>query len=296
MSDNFENEELEEKKDLSPDERAFLNAINQRKVIMEALKNGTLSCLPGADGYADTQPAVNMVSENVYHGVNLLQLKEHQKENGFPTGEYITAGMFDKAKQDRPSLYIRKGEKGVSIHFSEKKETLDANGKPEYENKSVRLFNVAQASNPNALKNWVAQEKILERQEYTEYMRSHYGEKWQPPVQKPKEPGPEVTCTSTEPAKYLGQYLAAVSMGGKFKVSPEQAAEFTKNMETAVYEKVGVSKKTGEEITNPFKLSRISNEASQHCKDTIRDARIEAKKIEQPEQKLEQQQSRGRGM
>ena len=292
MSDNFEGQLDEfQNQQLSPKEQAFLNMVHQRKVITEAMKNGTLSCLPGKDGYADTSPALNLVSGKVYHGANLLYLKEHQKENGFPTGEYITAGMFDKARKDNPDLYIRKGEQGVSIYFSEKNEE---SGK--YEDKSVRLFNVAQTNKPWELKAWAEQQQQKEQEKYIEYMRTQYGDKWQPPEAKQKEAGPDVVCTSTEPAKYLGQYLAAVSMGSKFKASPEQVSEFSRNMEESLYEKVGVSAKSGQPVTNPFKLSKISNEASQHCRETIKAVRMETQKMEQPGQKLEQQQSRGRGM
>ncbi|MCL2382426.1 MAG: ArdC-like ssDNA-binding domain-containing protein [Treponema sp.] len=290
MTNEFESGN-EEKKDLTPKEQAFLNTVHQRKVIMGALKEGTLSCLPGPDGYADTKPAFNMATGKMYHGTNLLYLKEHQKQHEFPTGEYITAGYFDRIKKDNPDLYIRKGEKGVSIHFSEKNEE---NG--EWEDKNVRLFNVAQTSKPWEVKAIMEVIQKNEQQKYIEYMRSQYGSKWEPPEAKVKEPGPDIACTSTEPAKYLGQYLAAVSMGGKFKASPEQAAEFSKNMESLVYEKVGVSQKSGEPTTNPFKLLHIGVEASGHCKEAIKEARMETQKMEQPEQKIEQQQSRKRGM
>jgi len=127
-------------------------------------------------------------------------------------------------------------------------------------------------------------------------MRRQYGEKWQPPEARQEKAAPEIACTSTEPAKYLGQYFAAVSLGGKFKATSEQAAQFAQKMEESLYEKIGVSQKTGEAITNPFKLSKICNEASQHCKETIKGVRMEARKAEQPEQKLEQQLQRGRGI
>ena len=32
----------------------------EQEMIISALKNGTLACLPGADGFADTQPVVNI--------------------------------------------------------------------------------------------------------------------------------------------------------------------------------------------------------------------------------------------
>jgi hypothetical protein len=78
----------------TPAEQAFLTAVHQRNVIAEALKNGSLSCLPGKDGYADTSPAVNIANGTRYHGANLLCLKENQKQNGFPTAEYVSQKDF----------------------------------------------------------------------------------------------------------------------------------------------------------------------------------------------------------
>jgi len=288
MSGKFESDELDEKKDLSHGLRVFTHAIHQRKVIMEALKDGTLSCLPGSDGYADTQPAINIKYRDCLLGVNLLYLKEHQKEKSFPTGEYITAGLFDKAQQDNPELCISKGERELMIYNSVEK--LNAEGELEYEDVPVRLFNVAQTNKPSEVKAWAEQN-----------MRSKFGSDVRArllgyPEQRPKGTEPEITCNSTEPAKYLGQYLAAVSMGGKFKVSPEQASKFAKNIEAVVYKKTITSLKTGKKtLTNPFMLSKISNEAIQHCKTIEARMFAQAQKVKQPEQKAEQQRSRGRG-
>ena len=295
MSDENENEGQAR----DPKEEAFLNAVHQRKVIADALKAGKLSCLPGADGFADTQPAFNLATGKFYHGANLLFLKEHQKENGFPTAEYLTGAMIDKARKDNPDFFIRKGQKGVSIYVSEQNEETG-----EYETKYHRLFNVAQTTKPAAIKEWLRQEKL-------EYLQSQYGTNYQLPEPKQKGPGPEIACSSTEPKEYLGQYLAAVSMGGKFKASEEQAAEFAQKLETALYEKMTkktINKDTGEEtiepvlgkngepVSNPFSLEKISIEASQYCREFVPKVRMETQKAEQPQQQQEQTQSRGRGL
>jgi hypothetical protein len=295
-----------EDKELSPQERAWMDARRQRKVIADAVNNGTLACLPGADGYADTAPARNIMNpeDKLYHGANLLFLKDHQKRNGFPTGEYITAYQIDKAKQDNPDLFIMKGQHGVSLHISEKSQETG-----EWEEKHIRLFNVAQVNKPAVIKEWAEQKVQEKEQEKLAYLRSQYGSKWTPPEKKPREPGPEIVCSSTEPEKYLGQYLAAVQMGGKFKVSPEQAAEFSKKMIDSMYEKFEprIDKntgqvilppldKTGEPITNPFKLANISNAANKECTEFLNNYWKEARKQnQQQEQKQEQTQSLGRG-
>jgi hypothetical protein len=297
---NMSDETIPEKA-RDPKEEAFLNAVHQRKVIADAIKAGTLSCLPGPDGYADTAPAVNLANGTRYHGANMLFLKEHQKQNGFPSAEYVTSQQIDRAKEDNKELFIRKGEKGVSLYVSEQNEET---GK--WEDKQIRLFNIAQTSKPWEMKKWAEQKQEEKAQERQDFLQTQYGDNYRPAEQKQKEPGPEIVCKSTDPEKYLGQYLAAVSMGGKFKASPEQAAEFSQKMQDAMYEKLldkegnfVLAKKgehIGEPVSNPFKLEEISRNAGQHCKEVIRDIRMEARKAEQPEQKLDQQQSHSRKM
>jgi len=255
--------DLQEDSDLDA-MQSFKNVLQQRRVIMNALKNGSLSCLPGADGYADTQPVVNIVTGKSYDGVRLLLMKEHQKANGFPTAEYITELDFDKAQRARPDLCIRTGEQALSIqHLVQNEKTKEFCGK------SSRLFNVDQVNNLLELKRWA--------------------EGKQQPEKKQKEAGAEILCTSTDPVKYLGQYFAAMSMGVKFNVNEKQAADFTKNLEGTVYKKIGTSLTTGKAMTNPFRLFDINNKALEHCRDIVRDAR----KAEQPNQKIEQRESQG---
>jgi hypothetical protein len=280
------NEDLPDEKNFSPRELAFQNAVYQRSVISNALKNGTLCCLPGKDGYADTAPAINLANHKVYHDDNLLYLKEHQKKNGFPTGEYLTQSQIEKARDDVGGIYIIKGQKGVSIHFSEKNDETD-----EWDEKHIRLFNVAQLSGngPAKFKTWVEANRL-------EYFQSQHGTKIQPPEPGQKAKGPEIVCSSSDPIKYLGQYFAAVSKGVPFKADPETAKEFAKNMDNSLYEqginqRTGepmVSPKTGEPVSDPFKLPRICREASKYCKEFM----SELYRQQNPEQKQEQQQSR----
>jgi hypothetical protein len=279
------NEEPAEEKNLSPRELAFQNTVYQRNMVGAALKNGTLCCLPGKDGYADTVPAMNLANHNVYHGDTLLYLKDHQKRSGFPTGEYLTQSQIEKAREDVPGLSILKGQKGVSIHVSERN---DETG--EWDEKHIRLFNVAQlgGNGPAKFKQWVEDKRL-------EYFQSQHGTKIQPPEPGQKAKGPEIVCSSSDPVKYLGQYFAAVSKGVPFKVDQETAKEFAKNMGDSLFaqgiKKDGepmVSPKTGEPVTDPFKLSRICREASKYCKEFM----SELSRQQNAEQKQEQQQSR----
>lgn len=286
MSDVNENAAgQEEKQALSPAERAFAAVIHQRGMIGHALKEGTLSCLPGADGYADTSPAMNIMTGNRYHGATLLQLKDHQKANGFPTGEYVSQDVIKAS-----GIPIRAGQRGIDITFNKKDKESG-----EWENITVRVFNAAQTARPQALKEWAAKQSAENREEYN---REQFGDSYKPPERSAGEKlsAPEITCTSTEPEKYLGQYLAAVSMGGKFKATPEQAAEFKQNLGDAIWEKSVAVKKgeagTIEMKTNPFKLSEICNAAGERCKEVIKEVRTE-QRLERLEQQQQQTQSRG---
>jgi len=263
-----------------PKEEAFLATVHQRKVITEAMKAGNLCCLPGADGFADTKPAVNLVNGTFYHGANMMFLKEHARENGFPSAEYLTFDQVQKARVSNPDIAIRQGQKGVSIYVSEKNEETG-----DWENKSIRLFNVAQTSKPAEVKAYAEEVQHQKLKEKEAYLQTQYGTGFKL-ENKEKQSGPDIICSSTDPVQYIGQYLAAVSMGSKFQVTKEQAAEFAKNMENTLYEKMGNGH------TNPFLLSKISNDASVVCKEVIKEAKMASQKIDQPQHHQEQQQSR----
>jgi adenine/guanine phosphoribosyltransferase-like PRPP-binding protein len=294
MSDEFEqalSQSVEPEMDaLDPDrepmtaeEQAFRTVLHQRSQIAESLKNGSLPCLPGADGCADTTPAVNLTTGTRYHGANLLYLKDFQKRNGFPTAEYATLEAVRLS-----GVPIRKGEHGISITFDQK------TGPDQWEKKNVRLFNVAQLSRPWEFKKYAENLAEQKEQEKQEYLKSQYGDKYQPPEKKEPKPGPEITCSSTEPDRYLAQYFAAVSLGSTFNVSPQQAGEFTEKLQAQLNEQDWVKQSTNgveEKFTNPFKLSKICNAASVQCKEIIKDVTQPRREQEQT-QKQEQTHSR----
>jgi hypothetical protein len=264
-----------EKASMSPEEKAFRNALDQRAKITESLKNGSLPCLPGKDGFADTEPAVNIVNGTRYHGASLLYLKDFQKRHGFPTAEYATVEAIQKS-----GVYIRKGEKGVTINYSVKDEKTQ-----QWENKTARLFNVAQTTKPWELKAYAEKVNQEKEQEREAFLKKQFGDSFRPKEKKEREPGPAITCTSTEPERYLAQYLAAVSLGGSFKASPEQAGEFAQKMGDRIYERMGNG------YTDPFKLSKICNEAGVQCREIIKEIKQPQPKQEQT-QRLEKKQSR----
>jgi len=250
---------------------AFLNATRQQKAVTASLVSGTMPCLPNSKGYADTAPAVNIVDGTQYQGASLLVLKEHQKRNCYPTAEYISGEQIEKARLDRPKISIKQGEEGISIFFDAKDESSGGG----WESRYVRLFNVAQTSSPWEVKAWANEQ----RQEKIEFMQKS-------PEAKQKS-GPEIVCSSSDPAKYLGQYFAAVTMGRPFKASTEQATRFAQKMEASL------TQTTEKGHINPFQLSKISNEASLYCKDYMAELKAQDRRASL-EHKVEHTQAHSR--
>jgi hypothetical protein len=226
---------------------AIISAKHDRKQFIAALDSGALSCLPGKNGLADTQPARNAVNRTTYRGSSQLLLKIFQKQNGFPTAEYCTFDQVEKAANfTGQRTRLKKGSKGITLNFQ-------INGEP----KSVRLFNIAQVDNPEAIHAYA--EHLSQNREA--YLKEKYGEQYRP-NEKPAK-GPAITCTSSDPDAYLGQYLAAVSLERPFKASPQQAAEFAQKTRDFIFER------NTEGHINPFNLNRLGSRASNYCRRMI---------------------------
>jgi hypothetical protein len=121
----------------------------------------------------------------------------------------------------------------------------------------VRLFNIAQVNNPEAVHAYA--EHLSQNREA--YLKEKYGGRYRP-GEKPAK-GPAITCSSSDPEAYLGQYLAAVSLERPFKVSPQQAAEFAQKTKDFIFER----NEAGH--INPFNLNRLGSKASSYCKQMI---------------------------
>jgi len=262
------NDEIDYNLDMENDKReneggeTFYTELSQRKMVIDALKNGTLSCLPGEDGFADTSPALNLVNGIPFLSENLLCLKIHQKQNDFPTAEYVTRKMINDANKHHPEISLRPDQSMNYARISWQELNLQTD---EEERKRTSLFNVAQTTNPEKLKTWIEQMKQEKYQKHLDSMKKQYGTDCQSPKPKQKESGMLIECSSTEPEKYLGQYFAAVSMGSKFKVTPEQSEEFTRKLGISLYE----LEENG--IPDPFKLSKICDEAKEYRREFLMD-------------------------
>lgn len=264
----------------------ILRAKYDRKIIMDALEKGSLCCLPDASGYADTSRARNIVSNTNYKGVSLLLVKQHAKENGFPTNDYVTfegvSSMNEKLNlswNDR--MKVIKDSKGVSISYS--KETENPDGTKSREPEHVRLFNVAQLENSAKAHDY----DVITKHERTEYVKKQVeaeGKNFSP--RSSNKEVADIVCSSTKAEEYLGQYFAAVSSGAKFKVSPEQASAFKKNFYDSIY----LQNEKGK--INPFNLNVICTKANAYCKDYLRNLdgkNVEKQKPQQTQQKKQNQ-------
>jgi hypothetical protein len=226
---------------------AIINAKHDRKQFIAALDAGTLACLPGKNGLADTQPARNAVNRTTYHGSSQILLKIFQNQNGFPTAEYCTFDQVEKAANfSGQRAGITKGAKGITLSF-----------RINNEQKSVRLFNVAQVNNPEAVRAYADHLS----QDREAYLKEKYGDRYRPREEPVK--GPAITCSSSDPDAYLGQYLTAVSLERPFRASSQQAAEFAQKTKDFMFQR----NKAGH--INPFNLSRLGNKASSYCKAMI---------------------------
>lgn len=264
---------IEKAAGMSPEDQKNLEiakAKGDRNRIAQALKEGTLCCIPDESGYADTDAARNIVTGTKYRGASMLLLKQFAKENNYPTAEYVSfeslSLMNDKLNlggTDRISL--PKGSKGFTITYSKETENPET-GEKTFSPEHIRLFNVACLRNAEKVKEFEVIQKH-ERQEFVKAQLASQGKNFAP---RPSENSTEeIVCSSVKPEEYLGQYFAAVSLGAKFKATKEQSEEFAKNAVDFLYEK------SRENHINPFNLSILSRNANAYCKNFLKSARQE---------------------
>lgn len=266
------------------------NAKVNRKHFMDSLENGTLACLPGADGKADVSDVKNVVNGTNYKGMTTLYLKNFSKLKGFPTNEYMTVQQLEKVNMEKQlgwndRLKIKKGEHGINLDFSvpkrdEKGDTVKdpKTGKVVNEKITAKLFNIAQVENPEKLVEW-AKEQAEKRYEYA---KSQAGDKWHEP--NPNKVREVVNATSSEPAQYLAEYFDAMNRGKDFTASKEIVEEFKAKTKEYVWEH-----KEGEEWkphVNPYRLNMIGVEVNKKLFE-MKEARSAAIRVKFAQQKYE---------
>lgn len=255
---------------------SIINAKTHRKNFMEALENGTLACLPGADGKADVSDVRNVVNSTKYRGMTTLLLKSFSKINGFPTNEYMTLQQLDKVNMEKnipwnERLKVKKGSHGINIDFSVPKRDKNGNevkdpetGKTVSEKVTAKLFNIAQVENPEKLAEWAKEQS----QARYEHAKAKAGDKWHEP--DPGKVREVVSATSSDPAQYLAEYFDAMERGKDFSASKEIVEAFKAKTEEYVWER-----KEGEEKKphiNPYRLNMLGYEASKRLNE-MREAR-----------------------
>jgi hypothetical protein len=195
-------------------------AVQNSEKIMDALAKGSAPFLPGPGGF--TPEAVrNAETGKVYHGVNQVLLQMHLKENGYKDTLVCT---FDQANTARTG--IKQGAKSIplTVYNAETKES-----------RVHHFFPVSETNNPAAFK---TPDRTRENQ---------------PRV-------PFIVCDTSDPAKYLGQYLTAVQLGTTFKAPLETQKAFIENMQKDV-------QAAKNPITRPYE---IMNRASVECKENLK--------------------------
>jgi hypothetical protein len=257
----------------SKQQSSFFLALEHRRLLYGTLKKGNFPLLPDAQGTVDTTPAVNLINNTIYHGPNVLILKAHQAANGFPTAEYASETQLEEASR-RAGLHGTTVPKPHPVTLS----VLDTehpqeDGKPAV--KFIRLYNVAEAAHPEAVREF-ARSKARERAgDWLEWQAKKLdeaqaqGKEWtvRPFNEGPRKPGPAFKITNGDPEKYFGQVFAAMSLNSPCKCDNVTAAKFTNQVVDYLYAKtIG---KDGREHDNPYRLYQLGNHASKECKEII---------------------------
>ncbi len=209
-------------------DRVNLPPIAQRSTekILSWMENGTAPFLPNKDGIIDTHGIRSGSSGRLFKGMNQILAKGYLNEMGKDDDKIVT---FKQAKDAQ--TFVKKGEKGfsLSVYDAEKNQS-----------NVYYYFPLSATANP---------EKII-------------------PSLNPKAPHSfyqndvkTVECNDSNPEKYLGKYLMAVTIGAEFKASPEVIEQFKKEYTQEI--KQGISDK---KYTRIFELG---NKASASCKEEL---------------------------
>ena len=239
-------------------------AKNQVERFLTALNESKLPCQPREntkDGsYCDTYQARNVVWDNKYHGMNQLMLKIEQLEQGYKTGDYLTADAAKNAYDFYGKKYAVSMD-GVSFLNKEAKPIVIMNnnkGMPNF----VCLYNIDSFGDPQAIREFAAHLRD-EKQQYIKEQKEAAGQKYYEPKSKSHDNG-VVVCKSTDPAAFIGQWEAACSTGKGFKVTPEQNAAFIKSCNEYIRQPM----ENGQQ-NSAYRLTKLMNESSRYCKDFI---------------------------
>ncbi|GHU84511.1 hypothetical protein FACS189473_2050 [Spirochaetia bacterium] len=212
--------------------------------ITEGLEKGTAPFLPGKAGVITAEPIRSADSGKVFKGMNQVLAQMYLKENGYKDDKVCT---WDQAK--KAGTFIKAGAKSfpLTVYEAETKES-----------KVYHYFPLSEAGDQSKFK---TPDRTGKEQ------------------QKAQLKVPAITCTDTEPSKYLGKYLAAMYLETEFKASPQVQQAFQKNMLAEI-------RGAENQITKPFE---IGNKASKECKELLsgmyKDNYVQTKKQEREQER-----------
>jgi hypothetical protein len=252
-------------------------AYEHRRMVYNTLKDGTFPLLPDKEGRIDTSRPVNIVSGYGYKGPTVLILKAHQASHGFPSPEYVAESQLEEANR-RAGLHgtTIRNPHPVTISISDK-DNPGPDGKPAV--KFLRLYNIAEAAHPDAVRELAKQRAVEREQSFNEWQETkakeaaEKGETFEiRPFYQPRqrESGIAFNINQRDPVKYLGQVFTAMSLGtGNVTVNPHSVDTVKDNIFHYLYDP-DISKTTGKEIQNPMTVYSLGNAASSSCKENLR--------------------------
>jgi hypothetical protein len=164
----------EEKTEAQGGEKRKSYLVQNSEKIIEALEKGTAPFLPGKTGVVNGEPIRSAETGKMFNGMNQVLMQMHLKEGGY---EDKTVCTWDQAK--KAGTHIRAGAQSFPITL------YDA------ETKESKVYHYFPASE-------VADKSKLQTPDR---------------VVKDQVKAPAIECKDTEPAKYLGKYLAAMYLG-----------------------------------------------------------------------------------
>ncbi len=258
---------------ISPEDQKnqeFFRAVEDNKLLLEALNAGTLACLPDASGNTDTRLSKNPETGTHYKGISGLLINAWSKANGFKEPTVVTFNGLQRINEKLALPYsdrsiIVKGSKPFSIVVKK----LDPNspeGEKNYSTDYVKVFNVDQLTNPQNLEHFAV---LMHKESVERAMEKAKaeGKEYKKPFEAKKEPK-TVEATSADPVEYLAQWKAASVNGNYFKASPEIAGKFKENFK-AILDK--------EQNRNPWLIYKVGFDADARCKEILKESVKQAK-------------------
>jgi hypothetical protein len=235
----------EEKTEAQTGEKRKSYLVQNSEKIVESLEKGTAPFLPGKAGVIHAEPVRSADTGKMFNGMNQVLMQMYLKEGGYNDKTVCT---FEQAK--KAGTHIKAGAQSFPITL------YDA------ETKESKVYHYFPASEAGDKSKFQTPDRIV----------------------KDQVKAPAIECKDTEPAKYLGKYLAAVYLETDFKADPKVQKEFQKNMLAEI-------RSAENQITKPFE---IGNRATKECKELVSGISKEAW-VQARRQEREQERSQARG-